>query len=427
MNILLVDDNRYVLEGLEAGIDFHAVGIDGIFKAQSMRQAIELLGREEVSLVLTDIEMPGGSGLQLLEWINQNRPEIVTLFCTSFANFDYAKKALELHSFDYYLKPIRYDQLQDLLEKAAAEVRLREKEREMKQYGDYWMKSLDRRKRNFWAEVLLRFVDYDPEETLALAKDSHLPYRPRDCFTLVLLGFEKDDSKIEGFSESLEWFTMNNLIGELLAATGIRVEALLKCRKNTLLMVLFHDVSVSKAQLQEVLCLMCCRLQHVLCCSMKCFYHCRAEFLHVRAEYLVLEEAYQSRDSYKEQVVDAGTVPLAADPSDLTGNRKKEKEAVARVRCYIEEHFSEDISREDLCEVVYLSAGYLAQIFKKETGVSLGNYLIDRRIDRAKTLLREGEMTVSQVATAVGYDNFAYFSRLIRKKTGKSPREYQKT
>ena len=94
MNILLVDDNIYTIRALKSGIDYNALGITGVYTARNMACAVEWLGKEEIPLVLTDIEMPNGTGLQLLEWINEHRPGIVTLFCTSYANFDYAQKAV---------------------------------------------------------------------------------------------------------------------------------------------------------------------------------------------------------------------------------------------------------------------------------------------------------------------------------------------
>lgn len=80
MNILLVDDNIYTIRALKSGIDYNALGITGVYTARNMACAVEWLGKEEIPLVLTDIEMPNGTGLQLLEWINEHRPGIVTLF-----------------------------------------------------------------------------------------------------------------------------------------------------------------------------------------------------------------------------------------------------------------------------------------------------------------------------------------------------------
>lgn len=191
MNILLVDDNIYILEGLKAGIDYAALGADEVYTARNIREAIERMEQADIPLVLTDIEMPGGTGLQLLEWINENRPETVTLFCTSFADFDYARKAVELHSFDYYLKPIQYDQLQGLLKRAVAEVRHRQKNRQKELYGEYWLDTLSVRKQHFWEDALLHIDSCDEDELEFLAQSSHLSYSREDKFTLGLLRFEK--------------------------------------------------------------------------------------------------------------------------------------------------------------------------------------------------------------------------------------------
>ncbi len=71
MKILLVDDNTYILQGLQAGIDYVALGITSVLTARNLSGAAALLEQENIPLVLTDIEMPGGTGLQLLEWINR--------------------------------------------------------------------------------------------------------------------------------------------------------------------------------------------------------------------------------------------------------------------------------------------------------------------------------------------------------------------
>ena len=111
MKILLVDDNKYILSSLEQGIDYEKLGFEKPYMCRSFESAVEILKRENIQAVITDIEMPNGTGLELVEWINENAPDIVTVFCTSYADFSYAKRAIELHCFDYYIKPIQYDKL----------------------------------------------------------------------------------------------------------------------------------------------------------------------------------------------------------------------------------------------------------------------------------------------------------------------------
>ena len=67
MNILLVDDNRYTLQGLLDGIDFKELGFADVYTSCSAAGAKEILRQNRIEIVITDIEMPGGTGLELLE------------------------------------------------------------------------------------------------------------------------------------------------------------------------------------------------------------------------------------------------------------------------------------------------------------------------------------------------------------------------
>lgn len=118
MTILLVDDERQVLDGIKHGVDFEALGLDEVLTARSGEEARAIIEKTRVDILITDIEMADMSGLELLEWIRDSGQKILTIFCTAFRNFDYAKKAIELHAFDYFLKPVRYEELTEKLAQA---------------------------------------------------------------------------------------------------------------------------------------------------------------------------------------------------------------------------------------------------------------------------------------------------------------------
>ena len=69
---------------------------------------------------------------------------------------------------------------------------------------------------------------------------------------------------------------------------------------------------------------------------------------------------------------------------------------------------------------------YLSKIFKETYGTTVNNYLISKRITRAKQLLRFTDMTVDEIGVGVGMGDANYFSRMFRKVEGISPREYRK-
>lgn len=123
MNILLVDDDQFVIMALEKKIDWKSLGVDAVYTANNMTQAQQIIKNSSIHLLISDIEMPMGSGLELLSWIRSEGYNIQAIFLTNYANFNYAQKAIELQSFEYYLKPIDVDKLTLVILKAIKKVK----------------------------------------------------------------------------------------------------------------------------------------------------------------------------------------------------------------------------------------------------------------------------------------------------------------
>lgn len=92
----------------------------------------------------------------------------------------------------------------------------------------------------------------------------------------------------------------------------------------------------------------------------------------------------------------------------------------------IEAQYQNNISLEDICEQISVSKNYFCYLFKRETGMSLWNYLTEIRLRHAKQLLKETEMKSYQVAFEVGYENPSYFSKLFKQYEGMTPNEYRR-
>ena len=111
-------------------------------------------------------------------------------------------------------------------------------------------------------------------------------------------------------------------------------------------------------------------------------------------------------------------------PESVTVSRKRLE--LAAVKEYLDEHYTEKLTLDDLAERFFINKFYLSKIFKETYGTTVNNYLISKRITRAKQLLRFTDMTVDEVGVAVGMGDANYFSRMFRKVEGISPREYRK-
>lgn len=94
-------------------------------------------------------------------------------------------------------------------------------------------------------------------------------------------------------------------------------------------------------------------------------------------------------------------------------------------RKYIEEHFMETIQLNDIAIVAHVSPSYLSTKFKKETGTNFTEYLVRFRIHKAKQLLKKTNLLCREIAEKVGYFDYVHFSKIFKKYTGITPKEYQ--
>ena len=94
---------------------------------------------------------------------------------------------------------------------------------------------------------------------------------------------------------------------------------------------------------------------------------------------------------------------------------------------YIDSHFNEKITLEQIAEIVSLNPCYLATLFKKETGQTFGNYLIGIRIETSKALLTQTDYSYSQIAYSLAFCSQSHFTKTFRAHTGYTPKEYRMT
>ena len=99
----------------------------------------------------------------------------------------------------------------------------------------------------------------------------------------------------------------------------------------------------------------------------------------------------------------------------------------AAVRRYIDLHFKEALTLEQLAKEGHINKFYLSHAFKREYGVSPINYMISRRIEESKYLLAETDLSMSQIAQMLGFSSLSYFSQVFRRTQAVSPKEYRQS
>lgn len=115
------------------------------------------------------------------------------------------------------------------------------------------------------------------------------------------------------------------------------------------------------------------------------------------------------------------TNPSASSRTDDPRHRQ-----IEQIACYIAENCCSPLSLNSIAEQFYMNKCYLSRIFKEITGFTVNGYLHARRIQKARSLLIQNSMNISEVSEAAGYENLTYFERVFKKHTGMSPLEYRR-
>ena len=113
--------------------------------------------------------------------------------------------------------------------------------------------------------------------------------------------------------------------------------------------------------------------------------------------------------------------------NEVDSNISSKRQNLTEIKDYLEEHFSEKITLDELAENFFINKFYLTRIFRNQFGMSINSYLLQYRITKAKQLLRFTDKTAEEIGLECGLGAANYFSRTFKKVEGITPGEYRKS
>jgi two-component system, response regulator YesN len=119
--VVVVDDEVWVRKGIIEAVNWEKLDLECIGEAADGDEAFSMVQAGHPDIVIMDMRMPGMDGIELMKTISGNDPNIIIIIVSGYADFEYAKEAVRNRVFDYLLKPINTQELNDILSKAAIE------------------------------------------------------------------------------------------------------------------------------------------------------------------------------------------------------------------------------------------------------------------------------------------------------------------
>lgn len=146
-------------------------------------------------------------------------------------------------------------------------------------------------------------------------------------------------------------------------------------------------------------------------------------------ELLTLEETRSSnRELLENELLHrlATQLLLWQKEKDTDGHTDSTLSKLQEIRSYLDEHYTEKLSLDELANRFYISKYHMSREFKKSFGITMGNYLTSLRITKAKEMLRFSDLQIETIARNCGIEDNSYFNKVFQKAEGITAREYRR-
>lgn len=525
LKVIIADDEERICQLIQALIDWDSYSMEIAGIAHNGIEACELVEKMEPDILITDIRMPGCSGLELIERVKQRAENMEIIVISGYAHFEYAQQAIRFGVGDYLLKPINKAELTATLVKLKERISEKKEQEQDKRQQQRQAEQNARRLRETLVAVLeneevsgpsieelagkysLQVVpglfqaiclkmDYD-RNALSASSVAAVMEKVKEvlerglkdrCADMVLkvensvctgfLNYEKKQQ--DGIRRTLKSCLNQMESQKVLFGTGVfSMSAGKACQdpaelgqsmKDALNLVqdrivkgtgrllerpgepsALKDSNIMEKYIREItqaIELMSAEradgavdilaqeihgIKDVRGYEIFELVYSAADILAAR---LQIEDSARKREEFHQECDQCSSVDELLTClkefqkkyiADMT--KRRENDAIRPIRNakqYIQAHYSEPITQEEVSSEVGLSAAYFSVLFKKTEGEGFAKYLIKVRMEQAKVLLRETNISVGEICRKVGYNDLKHFTHTFEKFSGVKPAIYRK-
>ena len=482
--VLIVDDETPALRYMQAIVEKYAPGYEIIDSCTSGEAALDILRKEHVDLLLTDISMPAMDGITLALKARECKPDIHIMIVTGYADFEYAKAAIQASVEDYILKPVSVAQMKAALDK----LRLRMDEEQStrvplalsamfarKPYDEALLTRLFGAGRFHFA--LLRWGNLtmsrgklkntsviplagtalhglygrDENEQLLFASSAvssqefqsavtNYARSHRSAATMTLL-FSRNPAPISAlpafFDRAAEFMEHTVVIGHHQTSflmSGSNAD-LTRHLSNAALKRLEHFIlDCNTRMIKDTFVALAIEWDRVRLPQM---YASTMVQQLVHLVFSVRPVSGQQQDDITRDVHEllsnattygdlmSSLYAVLFDKGAIKDKKLSTEDLYQYAVDYIQENYAKSISIQNVCAEVGISQTYLSRLFRKHGSTSFSTFLTQCRLNAAMTLMRQHpDMALRNVASCVGYDDYAYFSKVFHQSVGCTPSQW---
>lgn len=485
--IVLAEDEPLLRKALKKILSSHEE-YEICFEGTNGTTVLEYLRTHKADILISDIRMPVMDGLELVRKIRQQNASIKIIVLSGYSDFEYARHMLNYNAFSYLLKPVVPEELLETVEKACRQLTDEQADNRIlksHKFQDFQNQGYV----HFTSEMppgmltsqhlIACCMDFETQPQKQQLIQWQLDFEellyPSCCFCLdsylylVIDLSAPDRDLIEDITEVQLYFEERSIavrmgIG-LEADSMMEVSLSMKQAQKSLLdyqalpyhaAVYYQRISLLENQNRasyplteekELLDAVTGQDEKEISAGIRSlgkklasqkeemifenltelFFSCKRELSQYRVplEWDRLYQAIRTWQPWPSILSDLEELLLQCHRSLQTARKSCNTPMVVKAQRYIQEHYPEPLSLEELANYCFLSKSHFCRIFKTETGQTFKAYLNQVRINSAKNLLKTTPLKNYEIAEQIGFDDPSYFNGLFKKLVGMTPNEYR--
>lgn len=372
-NVFIVDDEPSVLEGMRIMVPWEQYDFVLCGEASNTKDALRKIIELRPHLLITDIRMPFQSGLQMIAEIKKMDIDLELVILSGYADFSYAREAMRNQVIYYMLKPIDMDEIKHVLQMVKDKL-----DSSFLKRSGFTQEDIDafrfRRSELLYGDTLRN--DYSKQKKGIRRKTIRNSFDDELSAAVRLMNYEDAEKLVN------ELFGFFDEEGSTLADVNFTVNSLIY---NILHIAYERNIRVNTVLLND-------------------------------------DDSEMNIQKLKKKLITIMSTTIALM---LDERRKTSRSHQYSVKEYIEKNFDKELSVAALSEMEFLEAGYLGEAFSKQFGCSISEYQHRLRIRKAIELIKSSKMSLHDIASSVGYNNYNNFFSHFEKITHKKPMQYK--
>ncbi len=396
--LIIADDDSRFLERFCRLVDWKAHGFEVAAMLFDGEDVIKYIEENSVDAVITDIRMPVKTGIDVASFIYEKHPNIKVMFFSAYKSFDYAVEAVAYDVVGYITKPMNFAQLNEALEKLKSSLSKK----------DYTNRFIDDKVIKARKKAVGEYLS----EAAAELNAREAELRPSgNLFTCALIGFKVPNFR--EYAESIWKHGEKQLYDAFMRIVCYETEEYYSipaafCGGDTVILIAAKSQGVDVEKAENDI-----KLRIKECFSLECEMN-----------------GFYKKDNLKELKKDLnreerGFLNSAKQLILKSAESEHTEEDIRKINEYMDKNFNKDISKKDIAAILYMSESSVNRFFTEHIGCKFVDYLNKVRIEKAKQMIKNDTIPISEIHNYLGYKSKAHFFKIFKQYVKDTPLKYR--